>query len=227
MAWLSLEECIVGLGDVRQLLGLSQSTGSMQCGQRAGLWQVILLFGIDVASWMQIGFFFFNLARALGFTHSGGCESQTALPPVQSLPVKTVWDSWTGQGWDFFSCLCGVWHSLELSLWVLHHLRVLPSLTSRFQSWGETRVSPWWNSVTISLPPLFTEWPRCSALPAPYWPLRQMSPFCSIGAWRLSQEPGLSWQRRTPKASEGTSHHRNHSFSVSMRKPTDSQTSTN
>jgi hypothetical protein len=37
MAWLSLEECIVGLGDVRQLLGLSQSTGSMQCGQRAGL----------------------------------------------------------------------------------------------------------------------------------------------------------------------------------------------
>lgn len=43
---------------------------------------MILLFGIDVASWMQIGFFFFfNLARALGFTHSGGCESQTALPP--------------------------------------------------------------------------------------------------------------------------------------------------
>lgn len=102
---------------------------------------MILLFGTDAAVRCRYTFFsfFLNLARALGFTHSGGCESQTALPPVQSLPVKTVWESWTGPGWDFSSCLCGVSHSLELSLWVLHHLRVLPSLASRFQGTGRDK----------------------------------------------------------------------------------------
>lgn len=50
-------------------------TESRSVTSDTSLWHGCGLLDTDII------FFFLNLARALGFTHSGGCESQTALPP--------------------------------------------------------------------------------------------------------------------------------------------------
>lgn len=68
--------------------GCQAATGSLTEHREHAVWTKSRSVTSDTSLWHRCSqldadriFFFLNLARALGFTHSGGCESQTALPP--------------------------------------------------------------------------------------------------------------------------------------------------